>query len=146
MYSYVIILGYILFAFNKKFNCQQCLSALTQQIEDKEDPRNKLIDLREFTSYKNNLKKPNLNFVEWMQLAITFFDEMFLATSYKKNLLQNMCDAFLLKYTTLNCDEHAEFMVKKVFLIVLRAVLKRKNAVFKTSKRRMAKFDNLNHL
>lgn len=119
---------------------------MTQKIEDTEDPRNKLIDLREFTSYKNNLERPSVDFVEWMQLAIKFFDETFPAICYKKNLLQNMCDAFLLKYKTLNCDEHEEFMVTRVFLVVLRAVLKRKNAVFKTSKRRIAKLDNLNHL
>lgn len=142
-----ILLGYILFAFNKKFNCQQCLDVLKQKSEDLDDPRNQLIDLREYNSHANNLVRPNPEFVEWMTAAVTFFEKQFPLICYKKNILENICNRFLSEYTTLNCgDEHSSYMVRRVYLIVLRAVLKRKNALFKTSKRRLSKFDNLNNL
>lgn len=143
----MLFLGYILFAFNKKLNCEKCNNVLKQKIEDKDDPRNKLIDLREYNSYRDNLLRPSLDFVEWIQTAIRFFEKKFPLICCSKNVLEKICNSFMQQYTSLNCcEEHANTMVRMVYLIVLRAVLKRKNDIFRSSKRRLSKFDNLNNL
>lgn len=140
-------LGYILCAFDKKFGCEICKDAMEDTSEDTTKDVNLLIDLREYSNLRNNLRRPNLKFLKFVKALIEFFEEKFDELCFYENIIQNYVDMFISQNRYFDqCKEHKRFIVTRVFLVVLRAVLKRKNAQFKISKKRLSKLDNLNNL
>lgn len=108
---------------------------------------NLLIDSRQYENIVNGgLKVPNALFVKITKTIVDIFTDNFDKFCFKKEVLQNlfgMCNSIKVACTD---DLHRDIIIRHILKVLIRAKIKIINAKAKNAKKKLKKFDIINHL
>lgn len=143
--------GYIAHATIKKIKCNICAKFMCKdpnsEIEH-ENIKQLLIKTRMYENVPNGgLVTPNEEFTIVIQKILQFFEKNFDGICYRANLLESLCNSVTPTIVSFCSDEnHKKLIVQSTLRVLIRAKLKIINSKAKQSKRKLKKFDIINHI
>lgn len=141
--------GYVAHAVSKIHNCRGCKYFMCKENQDKNYEKSEsLIKNRQYeNSINGSLLVPTAPFADIIQIIINCFETNFEKFCFERNVIKQLFDL---------CDnqikipcvilEHKNYLIMHTMRVLIRAKLKIVNASAKNKKRKLRKFDIVNHI
>lgn len=145
--------GYVAHDFKKKIKCDKCskmVVACSGEIVKNDELIKERAYMKSLEEQYGKLVPPSNDFISMVNDVVENFDENFKNIAWEKNVkakINNLCsERFLSTLPMMEmCKDHNFFIINRINLILIRAVLKRQNKNMKSFARNSQKLNIINN-